>query len=97
MPEFYMIIARKIFFGIFFFGGGEKRAPCPLPSPTPMPKSADDHRWLKTSVADHVVVIPGWVSVRTAFPVRFPALAPLRGGGASAGCRRWDRASLHSL
>ena len=31
MPEFYMIIARKIFLPIlfFFWGGGEDRAPCP--------------------------------------------------------------------
>jgi len=35
MPEFYMIIARKIFFPDFFFWGGGARAPCP-PSSTPM-------------------------------------------------------------
>ena len=29
MPEFYMIIARNIFFPIFFLGGG--KSPCPLP------------------------------------------------------------------
>ena len=30
MPKFYMIIARKIFFPIFFFGGG---GTCPIPAP----------------------------------------------------------------
>jgi len=34
MPEFCIIIARKIFFSIFFLGGGGARVPCP-PSPTP--------------------------------------------------------------
>ena len=35
MPEFYIIIARKIFFPIFFLGGGARVLPAP-PSPTPM-------------------------------------------------------------
>ena len=35
MPEFDIIIARKIFFPIFFFGGGA-RAHCPPPSSTPV-------------------------------------------------------------
>jgi len=30
IPKFYMIIDRKIFFPIFFWGGGA-RAPCPAP------------------------------------------------------------------
>jgi len=35
MPEFYIIIARKIFIPIFFPGGTCPYAPCP-PSPTPI-------------------------------------------------------------
>jgi len=37
MPEFYIIIARKIFSRFFFFWGGGARAPPSLsPSPTPV-------------------------------------------------------------
>ena len=36
MPEFYMSFARKIFFPIFFLGGGASAPSCPPPTPTPM-------------------------------------------------------------
>ena len=36
MTEFYIIIARNIFFPNFFFWGGGTCPPCPPPSPTPM-------------------------------------------------------------
>ena len=36
MPEFYMLFARKIFFPIFFLGGGRRANAAPAPSPTPM-------------------------------------------------------------
>jgi len=42
MPKFYMIIAQKIFFSIFFGGGHiSARAPAPPPTPTPMPLLLD--------------------------------------------------------
>ena len=42
MPEFYIIIARKIFFpNLFFFGGGG-RAPLCTPSPTPVAKFGEN-------------------------------------------------------
>jgi len=40
MPEFYIIIARKIFFPIFFFWGGASAPLCP-PFPPPMPATQD--------------------------------------------------------
>jgi len=61
MPEFYMIIARKIFFPIFC---GEARVPPTPVSYTPMELRLESERNFIAASAHllHGAVIPGWIA-----------------------------------